>query len=527
MSDLKFEQFNNPSEALLLGLDIGGTKTAVVLGSVEGQIIQRIEIPTLIAESYQMAIDSIMKTADAFVAAQLPPEAQLSAVSVAIGGPLNIEEGIIFSPPHLPKWAHAPLKRTLEEHFALPVFIEHDGNAGALAELHFGAGKGLQNLIFLTMGTGLGAGIILNGQIYRGSNDLAGEIGHIRLAEHGPEEYGKAGSWEGFCSASGLIKLAKIRQPDRWAEDADPRQIIQQALDGDQEARALITEVGQWLGKGIATLIDILNPELVVVGTLGILLGDLLLEPARTIVRQEALPSAAQQCNILPAALRTDLSSYASLMAGIIAYRQGRWQPLFRTGENGSMFQLVEQSLSAGIAVRRQTIQSQGRKVAEIAMLIVTTLKNGGKVLVFGNGGSAAAAQHLAAELVGRYLSERIPLPAIALTADSSVTSCIGNDYGFEEVFARQVEAFASPKDIVIGITTSGNSRNVIRALQTAQGIGAMTIGLTGERGLASPVAEITLSIPSGATARIQEEHDGIIHAWCEVIDQHFSPVVP
>ena len=277
------------------------------------------------------------------------------------------------------------------------------------------------------------------------------------------------------------------------------------------------------MGKGIAILVDSLNPELIVVGTLGIILGDLLLEPARRVMEQEALPRAAQHCRILPAALKDNLSSYASLMAGINAYRQGRWALYPHTDEKEAAFQLAKQTLSAGISVRQKTIQQLSRRVAESALLITHILDNGGKVLVFGNGGSSAAAQHLAAELVGRYKAERMPLPGVALTADSSVTSCIGNDYGFSEVFARQIQALASPQDIVVGITTSGRSQNVLRGLQMAQSIGTKTIALTGERGLESMAADITLAVPSNATAHIQEEHDGIIHAWCEVIDQQFT----
>lgn len=148
MNDQKFEYTSNPPDPLLLGLDIGGTKTAAVLGSVTGRIVQRVEIPTPASESFQAAIDTILKAADGLIAAQLPPGTQLCAVSVAVGGPLNIDEGIIFSPPHLPKWDQAPLKQILEEHYEVPVFIEHDGNAGALAEFYFGAGRGLKTSYF-------------------------------------------------------------------------------------------------------------------------------------------------------------------------------------------------------------------------------------------------------------------------------------------------------------------------------------------------------------------------------------------
>ena len=134
------------------------------------------------------------------------------AISVSVGGPLKIAEGVLIDPPHLPGWRGVRLKERLTDEFPdLPVFVEHDGNAGALAEFHFGVGEGrddLRHLVFLTFGTGLGAGLIVNGQVLRGATDTAGEVGHLRLAWEGPIGFGKAGSWEGFASGEGLVELA-------------------------------------------------------------------------------------------------------------------------------------------------------------------------------------------------------------------------------------------------------------------------------------------------------------------------------
>jgi glucokinase len=241
------------------------------------------------------------------------------AISVAVGGPLDIERGILYAPPHLAAWGEAHLKTRLEEQFQLPVFVEHDGNAGALAEFHFGAGRGARNMIFLTMGTGLGAGIILNGQIYHGSSDMAGEVGHVRMAEDGPLQYGKAGSWEGFSSGAGLVSLAHWMQPGRWPPDLLPRDVIRRALESDPDALAVVAEAGRWFGRGLAMLVDILNPDVIVMGTLGVVLGDLLLEPALAVLQAEALPRATAACRIVPAQLGPRLGDTAALMAGIVA----------------------------------------------------------------------------------------------------------------------------------------------------------------------------------------------------------------
>ena len=176
-------------------------------------------------------------------------------------------------------------------------------------------------MVFLTMGTGLGAGLILNGQIYHGASDMAGEVGHIRMADDGPVQYGKAGSWEGFSSGSGLVSLAHWMQPGRWPAELTTREMIRRALDGDPSAREVVAEAGRWFGRGLAVLVDVLNPDTIVVGTLGVVLGDLLLEPARQALQEEALPRAAAACRIVPAELGGRLGDVAALMAGIIALK--------------------------------------------------------------------------------------------------------------------------------------------------------------------------------------------------------------
>ena len=309
--------------ALLFGLDIGGTKTGLLLGDTNGMILRRVEIPTPAAESFEIALSRIRAaTNDLLGACRRDGLGIPRAVSVSVGGPLDIERGILYAPPHLAAWGEAPLKQRLGQALALPVYVQHDGNAGALAECYFGAGRGARNMIFLTMGTGLGAGLILNGQIYHGASDMAGEVGHVRMAEDGPVEYGKAGSWEGFCSGSGLVKLAHRMQPGAWPPDLATRDLIGCALESDPAALEVIAEAGRWFGRGLAMLVDVLNPDVIVVGTLGVVLGDLLLEPARAALRAEALPRAVAACRIVPAGLGSRLGDVAALMAAIVALRQ-------------------------------------------------------------------------------------------------------------------------------------------------------------------------------------------------------------
>ena len=180
---------------------------------------------------------------------------------------------------------------------------------------------------------------------------------------------------------------------------------------------------------------------------------------------------------------------------------------------------VVERTLDAAIALHEQARGSVA-EVARAAGAIVSALRAGGKVLIFGNGGSAAEAQHFAAELVGRFVRDRAAMPAIALSSDPSVVTSVANDYGFDRVFARQIDAFGRPGDVAMGISTSGASPNVLAALELARERGLRTIALTGRDG--GPVgraADLHINVPSDATARVQEVQMTLLHAICEIVE--------
>ena len=181
---------------------------------------------------------------------------------------------------------------------------------------------------------------------------------------------------------------------------------------------------------------------------------------------------------------------------------------------------MIKKELHAHKETIEKTIDIMVPAIEEACKLMVDTLKNGNKVLLFGNGGSAADAQHIAAELTGRYKSERRGLPAIALTTDTSALTAIANDYGYEQVFSRQVEALAYQGDLCIGLSTSGNSENVFLALQAAKNNGCRTIGLSGkDGGKISRLCDINLIVPSDDTPRIQEIHILMGHILCQAVD--------
>jgi len=185
---------------------------------------------------------------------------------------------------------------------------------------------------------------------------------------------------------------------------------------------------------------------------------------------------------------------------------------------------LIDSSLRMTAELSVTVARESSGAIFEAALLIMGCLRNGGKVLFFGNGGSAADAQHLAAELVGRFVRERAGLPAIALTTDSSILTAVGNDYGFEQVFARQIQALGQSGDVAVAISTSGNSANVLEGVKEARKRNLKTIGLTGkDGGTLAQQADVAITIPSTSTARIQECHIAIGHLFCELVDADFS----
>jgi glucokinase len=305
----------------ILGLDVGGTKIACLEGNRAGEILQRVEMPTNPARPFEETLPAIAMALRRLIATAEESARRIAALSVSIGGPLRIGEGVLIDPPNLPGWHGVHLKARLAESFpGIPVYIEHDGNAGALAEYHFGAARargGVRHMIFLTFGTGLGAGLIINGQILHGASDTAGEIGHWRLSRSGPEGFGKAGSWEGFSSGAGLVKLAAMQYPQRWTALSPIRMLVDAMLADDPDALAVAREAGRRLGQGLALLIDALNPQLIVLGSLAVALGERVLGPAREVIGAEALPQAAAACEIVPAALGARIGDVAALMAAM------------------------------------------------------------------------------------------------------------------------------------------------------------------------------------------------------------------
>ena len=184
----------------------------------------------------------------------------------------------------------------------------------------------------------------------------------------------------------------------------------------------------------------------------------------------------------------------------------------------------IKEFLYESAKVKQAVADTLAGKINEAISIVRTSYQNGGKMLLMGNGGSAGDAQHIAAEFIGRYKKERRPVAAIALTVDSSILTCVSNDYGYDSVFSRQVEGLAKKEDVIIAISTSGNSENVIRGVEKAREIGAQTIGLLGKQGgKLKDKVDLAIVVPSSDTARIQEAHITIGHIICEILDEEFD----
>jgi glucokinase len=305
------------------GIDIGGTKSAVLLIDEKGKVWSRQQFVTTVGkEGWELTVDKMKE-----LIGQLMSKEKIESIGVSCGGPLNSKKGMILSPPNLPGWDEVPITEIFRNEFNVPSFLENDANAGALAEWKFGAGLGFDNVIFLTFGTGLGAGLILNGKLFSGTNDYGGEAGHIRLADDGPIGYHKRGSFEGFCSGTGLAQMMsfellclaeEIGQKEMLAKYKVPgevtgRDVVEWAKSKDSLALQVVEKSGTYLGKGLSILIDLFNPELIIVGSMGVRLGDLLFDPARRVIEREAIPGAASVCEIVPAKLGEAIGDYAAL----------------------------------------------------------------------------------------------------------------------------------------------------------------------------------------------------------------------
>jgi glucokinase len=313
----------------MIGIDIGGTKCRVSSGilidgalSIEGFC----EARSTAGYSPQDMLRQLLRDVETL---RRRSGETIQAIGISCGGPLDQDRGIILSPPNLPGWDEIHITGFFQDNTSIAAYLYNDANAGALAEWKYGAGQGCRDLVFITFGTGIGAGLILDNRLYSGASGQAGEIGHLRLTDYGPPGYGKLGSLEGFCSGGGIVKLARSmveaelqqgRAPGFCSSldalDGITAKVIGDAAEqGDPLARRIYGEVGTKLGLGLSVVIDVLNPEIIIIGSIFTRSQNLLWPGAREVIEREALPLARQVCRIEPSMLGDEIGNYAALAA--------------------------------------------------------------------------------------------------------------------------------------------------------------------------------------------------------------------
>jgi len=318
------------SALLLLGIDIGGTKLALSLGDAEGKILRRFRRPT---DPSGRPEDDVARMADD--ARQLLAEAgvardAVAAVGISAPGPVDVERGELVDPPNLPGWGTVPLVALVEEALGGPVAMENDANAAALAEWRLGAGRGFANVVYLTMSTGIGGGLILDGRLYRGHHSSAGEIGHIPIAGEGGERCacGMPGCFEAYAGGAAWTERLRRTAPEDSQVTAlaggrahvTPEHVVAAARAGDAFARR---EFDGWLdtvARGLATIAFTLAPERIILGTIAVAAGEeLCFGPLRERVRARVWPAIADGMDIVPSALGADLADLAGICTALEA----------------------------------------------------------------------------------------------------------------------------------------------------------------------------------------------------------------
>jgi glucokinase len=299
----------------VLAIDMGGTKIVAAIISSQGQVVAREYYLTLADEGPQSVINRILSAIDHFLSLRRMESSQLKSISIAAAGAINFEKGLVTQSPNLPGWRDIPLRDMVREKYGVTTFLINDASAAALGEHRFGAGRGVNNLILLTLGTGIGGGIIIDGKLYSGVSGSAGEIGHMTIDVNGPRcNCGNIGCLEMLASGTAAAgeAIRRIRQGERSSlteivegkiESITAEKVGVAAQGGDSLALEVILKAANYLGVGMVNLVNTFNPEMIIVGGGMAKMGDLLLDPARQVVTERAFQLPAQAVSIVTAQL--------------------------------------------------------------------------------------------------------------------------------------------------------------------------------------------------------------------------------
>ena len=319
---------NNP---LAIGVDLGGSKILTAMVNIKGEILSSDHRTTPAAEGPEAVIQAMLGSIKQTVDRAGINAAGLEAICIGAPGLSNPETGVVFTSPNLPGWMDVPLKSIIEDKIGVKTFLINDANAAALGEMYFGAAKGARNFIYITISTGIGGGIVIDGEVYTGSLGTAGEIGHMTIDTNGPPcNCGNTGCWETLASGNALAREAK-RQIAAGAETSilkytggdidkvNAKVVHKAAQKGDSLAKELIAQTSYYIGVGLTNLINIFNPELIIIGGGLSNIGDLLLEPAYKVAGERAYKMAFKSVRFV----RAELDKNSGVIgAAVYAFRE-------------------------------------------------------------------------------------------------------------------------------------------------------------------------------------------------------------
>ncbi len=297
-----------------IGVDVGGTNVKIALVDLDGKIAYSNTVPTRAEMGYEAGVNNIKQAIKDIMQESNQTNKTIEAIGFGLPGQIDYKEGIVKNLPNIPGWVNIPLAKMIEDEFSIPTRLDNDVRCAALGELNFGAGKGCENLICITVGTGIGSGIILNGKLVRGAANAAGEIGHIKMEMNGGPlcGCGDYGCFEAFASGPAIVTMAKEYisggKSAKYKEMATdgiitPYIVAQAALQGDTVSIQIFKQIGKIIGIGLASVVNLLNPEKIIIGGGVADAGEILLEPIRKTIQDRAMPIQAASLQVVPAQL--------------------------------------------------------------------------------------------------------------------------------------------------------------------------------------------------------------------------------
>lgn len=297
-----------------IGIDVGGTNVKLALVDDKGKILYSNSVPTRAEMGYEYTVNNIKQAIYDLMKETKLSTKDIEGIGFGFPGQVDYKSGIVRNAPNIPGWVEVPIAKLIEDEFKIPTRVDNDVRCAALGELNYGAGKGCENLVCITVGTGIGSGLIINGKLVRGASNAAGEIGHIKLQMHGGPVCGcgDTGCLEAFASGPSIVAMAeeyiKGGKSTKYREmcgdeQLSPYLVAEAAKAGDPVAKRIFAITGEYIGIGLASVVNLLNPERIIVGGGVADAGDLLLEPLKTTLKSRAMQIAGSAVEVVPAQL--------------------------------------------------------------------------------------------------------------------------------------------------------------------------------------------------------------------------------